>query len=724
MFARLRKYIPIAVLIVGMSLYLHSQFKELIECPSCHLFVDSADGLKNYFTPAYFVKHDPAGLWFNGMNYPYGEHIVYTDNQPIVSLLMKTVSTFVDMDQHVIGTINMLMILSLLLAAICIFFLMKSMGLPAWYSALLSIPIALLSPQIARFNGHYSLAYTFYLPLFLLLLVKWAKSGSHWKNSVLLVAWIVFMGFTHLYFFFISIAFLVCFGFLHFVLNRLRWNRPMASALVTVFVSAFIVYGTVKLTDPVEDRPQTVYGVYVYTAKPAGTFLPWYEPAKAIWEKANIRRPDIEGSSYIGAPVVLIFPFLLFWSAFFIKRRYFGKQRRQKARSRLSTQPAHPIIIFVTAFLVWLIATGWIYEIGGGILIDLFPVIGQFRSLGRLAWIFYYVVGVSAAYAAYITLRSMRNTVIRIGLISGFAVLAAFWIWESDTYFQEIVSNGRISENKTFRQGAPYSDLIKLSGYESSDFQAILQFPLASVGAEKIKIERGGWFMRQSWQCAWETGLPIINSVMSRTSVSQTMSLIQLISDAYIDKVRLEDMDKRPLLLLASRDLAPLIKPEKRIISFADSIGAVNDVRVFVLSADKLAKSSGPPPDRFVYKRDFDQQKTELAFKGQGALFTQQPRTETLSFVDTFTTRKVLEYSSWSHLGARTPVYVSIRHEVFNTEGDMVKRTDYNMHNYHPYNVIGDWIETHFYLGVNGSGAVHKFYAEPAGSWVDQIRIR
>ena len=266
--------------------------------------------------------------------------------------------------------------------------------------------------------------------------------------------------------------------------------------------------------------------------------------------------------------------------------------------------------------------------------------------------------------------------------------------------------------------------MLSATGYRADDFQAILQLPLASAGAEKISIDRGGWFMRQSWQCAWETGLPIINSVMSRTSISQTLGLIQLISDPYIDKVRLDDMDDRPLILLASRDLAPLIKSEKRIIALADSIGEVNDVCVYTLTVDKLEKSTDPPTDKNVYKDDFDDQKTELAFAGPGALFTVEPRTETLTFVDTFTTRGVLEYSSWSHVGPLTPVFASIRHEVYNTAGDMVNRTDFNMFNFNPYNVIGDWVETSFLFSVDGSGAVHKFYVEPAGSWVDRIRIR
>jgi hypothetical protein len=724
MFAGLRKYIPIATLIAGMSFYLLSQFNEVIKCPSCHVFVDSGDGLKNYFTPAYFVKHDPAGLWSNGMNYPYGEHIVYTDNQPIISLLMKAAGTVIDMDEHVIGTINMLMIISLLIAAICLFLLLRSMGLPRWYAALMSVPLAILSPQIARFNGHYSLAYVFYLPLFLLLLVEWGKSGLGWKRGIWLVAWVVFMGFTHLYFFFIAMVFLVCFAFVHFLLGRFRWNKTVSRALVVILASASIVYGTVKGSDPITDRPDTVYGINVYTAKPAGAFLPPYRQANKIWEKLGAHRPDIEGRSYIGAPGVLLLPLVLLFAMISVVRRYVLKRNPLDAKLRLDSNPGHPVIIYCSSILVWFIATGWIYEQGGGILVDWFPVIGQFRSLGRLAWIFYYALGIYTVYAMYIVVRTTHHRLARTGMIGVFAILTAFWIWEAHTYLNETVTDKRFSTNTTFSPDTPFSDLLSKNGYDSGDFQAILQFPLVSIGAEKIKIERGAWFMRQAWQCAWETGLPIVNSVMSRTSMSQTMSLIQLISDPYIDKVRLKDMDERPLVLLASKDRKPLIKAEKRVIALADSIGEVNDMRVFTISIDKLAKYSDPPADRYVYKKDFDDQKTDLAFTGQGALLTVRPRTETFSFTDTFTTRKVLEYSSWSYLGTRTPVFVSIRHEIFNTAGDMVKRTDYNMHTYDPHNVIGNWIETRFFFGVDGSGAVHKFYVEPGESWVDKIRIR
>src|SRR3954462_14259386 len=44
------------------------------------------DGAKNNFTYLYQSQWGH-GYWFDGMNYPYGEHIVYTDGQPLLSVL-------------------------------------------------------------------------------------------------------------------------------------------------------------------------------------------------------------------------------------------------------------------------------------------------------------------------------------------------------------------------------------------------------------------------------------------------------------------------------------------------------------------------------------------------------------------------------------------------------------------------------------------------------------
>ena len=63
-------------------------YKEVIQHPGNYLFGGGGDAVKNYFTFAWHVKYDESWLHFAGSNYPYGEHVCYTDGHPIVSLLL------------------------------------------------------------------------------------------------------------------------------------------------------------------------------------------------------------------------------------------------------------------------------------------------------------------------------------------------------------------------------------------------------------------------------------------------------------------------------------------------------------------------------------------------------------------------------------------------------------------------------------------------------------
>ena len=66
-------------------------FPDIFIAPSDFLFNDEGDGLKNYFTMAYYIAND-SGWHFSGMNYPYGEFISFTDNQPILSWLLTVLT--------------------------------------------------------------------------------------------------------------------------------------------------------------------------------------------------------------------------------------------------------------------------------------------------------------------------------------------------------------------------------------------------------------------------------------------------------------------------------------------------------------------------------------------------------------------------------------------------------------------------------------------------------
>lgn len=48
-------------------------------------FAQGGDGVKDYFSMLYHIKHDTSYLYSSAMNYPYGENIFYTGAQPFLT---------------------------------------------------------------------------------------------------------------------------------------------------------------------------------------------------------------------------------------------------------------------------------------------------------------------------------------------------------------------------------------------------------------------------------------------------------------------------------------------------------------------------------------------------------------------------------------------------------------------------------------------------------------
>ena len=72
------------------------------------------DGYKNYYTLAYYLNYDH-GAHFSGMNYPFGENVLFTDNQPAVAWCLKVVvKIFPALINHVYAFIVLAFFISLL----------------------------------------------------------------------------------------------------------------------------------------------------------------------------------------------------------------------------------------------------------------------------------------------------------------------------------------------------------------------------------------------------------------------------------------------------------------------------------------------------------------------------------------------------------------------------------------------------------------------------------
>ena len=177
--SHLPQLIAAAFFIVASVLYI-AGWGDFIWHPNQYLSVSYGEGVKAYYMVSYYARHG-GGLLFEGMNYPYGQQVIYGDVQLPISMFLKAVNQFFPGSyDYASGVINMLMLWS---PFICIFFLcliLRKNHLPGWYSLIMATIIGFLSPQISRFLGHYGLSYVFFIPILWYLVIRFTEKRNIW----------------------------------------------------------------------------------------------------------------------------------------------------------------------------------------------------------------------------------------------------------------------------------------------------------------------------------------------------------------------------------------------------------------------------------------------------------------------------------------------------------------------------------------------------------------
>ncbi|MCY7410551.1 MAG: hypothetical protein LH473_09775, partial [Chitinophagales bacterium] len=140
-------------------------FRGVLIHPNDYFFEAGEDAIKSIMCMAYYVKYDH-GLHFTGEIYPYGGHIIYADSQfPISYFLQLMKDHGFDWSGYVPGIINSAMMWSYVPSAIFIFLILSSFNKKYWFNCFAAIGITMLSPQVLRFAGHFSLSYIFFIPM-------------------------------------------------------------------------------------------------------------------------------------------------------------------------------------------------------------------------------------------------------------------------------------------------------------------------------------------------------------------------------------------------------------------------------------------------------------------------------------------------------------------------------------------------------------------------------
>ncbi|MFT4524777.1 MAG: hypothetical protein ACI85F_000925 [Bacteroidia bacterium] len=587
----LNKYLPYLAVMLGALLIIFRFYGDIMADPSVFVF-GVGDGIKNYYTVLYQVVHGE-GWFFKGMLHPYGDQLTFADGQPVLTSLFKMFfEPSVANGQAMMGAMNIIMIMSLVLCALLVHSILKKALIPAWFAVPFALIIAFLSPQIQRFSGHYALAYTFYIPLLWWMIIKIYEADKKWVWALLYYLVVAVFSLNQPYHLLISLAFAgSLFAFNAFRIIAFKADRSMWPWLLGIVVlPAISMAAYFSFTEIYSDRPLAPYGMGAYESSFSSVFVPIHGPMFTLVRDYLFRiwtHPEWEGQGYVGLPATL-FLFFFLWKVVADIRR-----KKWKAPLWLSS----PNVVrnaFIPSILVLFISAGILNRLGLLWLSDHILALKQFRSLGRLVWIFYYVFTVSAVVYFYMVFRHLQiASKGKLKVVANSMMALVFIIWGVDmtSNIKGIKGLMLMNHPNEFTFNSTFNDQLENAGYKSSDFQAILPIPFSLVGSEKIGLEGAQGSFTMAANASFSTGLPMFGGLMSRTSLSVTEKQAQLVAHPVITRAILDDLES-DLPILVLRLNGDLTQGEQFIVDQGKEILSNESFTVYALELMDVSNAS------------------------------------------------------------------------------------------------------------------------------------
>jgi hypothetical protein len=697
---------------------------------------NGGDAYKNYYTLAYYLRND-TGAHFTGMNYPFGEQVMFTDNQPLLAWILKALTKpFPGIVYHVHGIISWLIFLSVLVSAAFIYKTLRKQAVDVVPAVAFSVLIAALSPQFLRFMGHFSLAYTCVLPMVFYYLVS-AFQQKHGNRYPLLIAvTVTLFSFIHLYYLALSGMFIMLVAMLYALVHirqiKTEWQFP-AKLTVSAITPFIILKGFLLLTDHIADRPTAPWGFVATRSTVSDIFIGAYsftgQLVGDLFPQAPIAH-NFEGYGYIGLVASLCFACLVIYTLIQLVRRK-------------GNPIPYPFNYFLPAGIVILL-----FAMAFPFCIDQFEKyyvlmpgpIKQFRASGRFNWAFYYTITLLTAVFISRLAQSSKHKWAQYALL---LIPVTVWAVELNMISVRNARDFKIVSgvsNEIEEERALHENLHRL-GKKATDYQAILALPLFLNGSEKLYIESEAAFA--AMQSSLYTNLPLIDCEMSRTSQSQAFSIANLTGAPLTKKevVKLFPNNKPLLMLSVGGNLKPaewrLMDKAKYLFQYGDRtyfelpLSAFTDVQDSVkqlvatnynsyyrhgdyMSTDSL---------HTVFIKNFDTETTPYASFGKGAWYSR--RDDAFLFFDTLpNARENTEYeiSIWFYADKRRPAFPVIYFTQLDSAGQEIFKRDAN--GKFSTNTYGDWVRSDFTFTIRNKN--EKLFISGNGEFAsyDELMIR
>ena len=234
------------------------------------------DSTKNYFVYLYHITVDKSFINFTGLNYPFGEHLLYTDCQPLLTFIFKLLPFT---HNYLIGILHLLILFSYIITPCIYYKIFKLFKVNTFVAFCSGFAIVILSPQLMRIGGHFGLSYACFTPLLIYFLVKYSLYPSNQLRFIVLI-------FNFLLFFMhpyigigsclLTLLYLVLFEFT----GAINWRKGFTSIFFMGLIPIILFRVFMLLTDThVGDRTTLMVLMFIFLACQVYLFLTLAAPS-------------------------------------------------------------------------------------------------------------------------------------------------------------------------------------------------------------------------------------------------------------------------------------------------------------------------------------------------------------------------------------------------------------------------------------------------------------
>ena len=699
-----RNWQGIVIVLLTTFAIIYVKFHELIGYLNNYMFNVQGDSFQSYYNFSYYLRYG-SGIRFEGINYPYGEHLHFINSHPLYLYIIDLLGLQDMLALEGVGLINGMILLSILISAPFIYLILRAFDLPQWFAIIVAVIIQFNYPQFDRVNGHFEFALAYVIPIYWYLLILFRRSNRKLFWSTIIVVYTIFILLISAYMAVFCAAFCLALALVEVIQNRnnlvdMRRKAMPLFAIGLIPLIFFLVF--VQFTDIVTDRPTNPWGFYEFNANPLSIFLPDTSVIRSLFP-ARMYDYAWEGRAYVGLPATFLAISMILYFIY-----QFFKERKIDFGPFMTNRELNPYL--AAGIIVLLYSMCWPFEWGLQFIADNLPLLKQFRALGRFAWVFYYVFSVYTAYYLYHfykTLKEKHN----LNFVAFLLLVFALFHWAFDAGINLRKSNSKKIKPNTelYRSDAAFQKIFDQSNYKIDDFQAILSLPFTQTNGDKMLFHRAPHTIYKAMALAYHTGLPLIQNITPRQSFAHSLSSIQLLANPCIYKSRLDDMDDRHILLMvANTKLRPV---EQAFINNKEAFYKDNQFTAYVLPVSVLNEEFESCrtdylqyvlPDSSGNKRQLENQyvayegfedsneKAQVSFTGRKAFFRKKGEHIIWTSPEVKLEDGFYDISYWVHVDSRTAGMPNTFIDILDQDEKVLKSHFVNLREIH--DVYGMWV--------------------------------